>query len=114
MIKLKYRLDNGKECWDEPYRTEISNLDLKDFVEKNRHLFQDRRILDLGCGQAYLRERTDLGYISYTGLDNDIKHKPDILADYSTIPFQDESFDLALALQIIPRSFSFYEAKNAV
>lgn len=99
MINLRYPLKDGKECWDESNRTEINRLDLKDFVERNGYLFLGRRTLDLGCGDAYLRERRDLGYSSYTGLDDKDKHNPEVLGDFNSLLFQDESFDLILLLQ---------------
>jgi len=71
-------------------RQEFLLRQCKDFI-------YNKKVLDVGCGEAYLRARIE----DYVGID--IAGNPDICFDLEqgVLPFDDNSFDLAICLDVL-------------
>lgn len=73
-----------EKCWDEHMlRREVEEL-----------LPESDSILDIGCGTGQMRNY--VGDLDYTGLDWEEDLNPDIVADSTNIPLEDDSFGITL------------------
>lgn len=65
-------------------------------------------LVDIGCGRMPYRRELEPLVTSYTGVDHPqvsklykSSKKPEVLADAKKLPFKDNSFDIALLLQVL-------------
>lgn len=66
------------------------------------------KLIDIGCGRMPYRKELESLVDSYTGVDHPKVSKlyrspikPDVLADAKRLPFQSNSFDIALLIQVL-------------
>jgi len=109
MIKLEYIVKKGN-FWEEPNRSTINRLDLNDFIFRHLELFKEKRILDLGCKDTYLRSiKEKTNYSSYFGVDIDPNSNCDLRIDFNSKEFEEflekeDNYGLVFALQILPEN----------
>jgi len=103
-VELERRVVEGSKRYHEI----IMSSEIEPFFHNNAELFRGKRILDLGCGEAFPRRilRRAEFKARYTGIDSGAGcgphascSKPDIQADYAgNLPYGLASFDIVLAL----------------
>lgn len=80
------------------------NDKLENIVKSFPYFFEEGKILDVGCGNAYLRK---LIKAEYTGVDKE--KNADLSIDISSgLPFKDKSFDTVVAFDVLEHIDDIY------
>jgi hypothetical protein len=115
IINLEYKIEDG-QIFQEPHKTNINRLDQIRFLEQSIDLFKGKDILEMGCGDAYIRElKQELGFMSYTGIDKRANSNANLINDFNKEGFRDwlkeiGTYGVILAFQTLPEDIGMIQS----
>ena len=107
IIELDYLCAEGEIIY-EPHRTSINRLDQTHFLLSHKPLFAGSHVLELGCGDSYIRElKSQLGYAAYIGVDSRPDSRADEIVDFNSLEFEAflntiSPYDCVISFQQMP------------